>query len=188
DDEHRAGDRASERRGVEVGNAGSGYVERARLQRGDALADQRSTAIDESRGLGSVAKRAARDVVVIVLVGLAEVRGVGVRDRAVRAHPVQRGAGVETARERDADFLAGRQTLQDAGHGGFGAARRRKTPQFSPRYDQRKPSFSWCPEVTSRDCVFTRPSYSARTVYLPSGTLRSSIGPPSFRSITCLPL
>ena len=50
------------------------------------------------------------------LVRLPEVRGVGVRDRALRAHPVQRGAGVEAARERDADLLAGGESLQDVGH------------------------------------------------------------------------
>ena len=43
------------------------------------------------------------------LVGLAEVGGVGVGDRALLAHPRHRGRGVEPARERDADALADRQ-------------------------------------------------------------------------------
>ena len=37
------------------------------------------------------------DGVVVGLVGLAEIRRIGVRNRALRAHPVQRGAGVEPA-------------------------------------------------------------------------------------------
>ena len=116
DDEHRAGDGAPERRRVEVGRAGRRDVERARLQRRDALGDERRAAVDEARRFGAVLQRAARNLVVVGLVGLAEVRGVRVRDRALRAHPVQRGAGVETAGERDADLLADGKILQDVRH------------------------------------------------------------------------
>ena len=49
-----------------------------------------------------------RDVVVVGLVGLAEIGRVGVGNRPLGAHPVQRRAGVESARERDAHFLAKR--------------------------------------------------------------------------------
>ena len=83
DDEHRAGDRAPERRGVEVGHAGGGDVERAALQRGKPFGDQLRAAVDQPRLLGAVLQRLARDLVVVGLVGLAEVRGVGVRDRAL---------------------------------------------------------------------------------------------------------
>ena len=93
-------------------------VERAGLQRGDAFGDERGAAIDEPRVLRAVRARAARNVVVVGLVGLAEVRRVRVRDRALRAHPVQRRARVETAGERDADFLADGKILQDVRHEG----------------------------------------------------------------------
>jgi hypothetical protein len=60
----------------------------------------------EPRLLGAVRHRLARDLVVVGLVGLAEVGRVGVRDRALRSHPMKGGAGVQAAGECDADFLA----------------------------------------------------------------------------------
>ena len=93
-------------------------VERAGLQRGDPLGDERGAAIDEPRAFRAVGSRAARDLVVVRLVGLAEVRRVRVRNRALRAHPVQRRARVETAGKRDADFLADGKILQDVRHEG----------------------------------------------------------------------
>ena len=93
-------------------------VERAGLQRRDALGDERRAAVDEPRRLGAVRARAARNVVVVGLVGLAEVRRVRVRNRALRAHPVQRRARVEAAGERDADLLADGKVLQDVRHEG----------------------------------------------------------------------
>ena len=71
-----------------------------------------------SRAFSAPSASALRGIdLVVVLVGLAEVRGVGVRDRAVLAHPEQGGARVEPSRERDADSLADREALQDVGHG-----------------------------------------------------------------------
>ena len=113
DDQHRAGDGAAERRGVEVGGAAGGDVEGAALDGGDALGHELRPALDQPGLLGAVGHRLARDVVVVGLVGLAEVRGVGVGDRALRAHPVQRGAGVESARERDADLVADREVPEE---------------------------------------------------------------------------
>ena len=57
-----------------------------------------------------------RDLVVVGLVRLAEVRGVGVGDRALRTHPVKRGAGVEAAGKCDADLLARGNALQNVRH------------------------------------------------------------------------
>ena len=94
------------RRGVEVGDAGGGDVERAALQRREPLGHQLRPAVDQARLLGAVGQRLARDLVVVRLVGLAEVGGVGVGARALGAHPVQRRAGVEPAGERDADAFA----------------------------------------------------------------------------------
>ena len=126
DHEHRARNGAPQRRRVEVAEAPGGNVERPRLQCRDSLGDERRTAIDEARGFRAVGARTARNLVVVRLVRLAEVRGVRVRDRALRAHPVQRGARVETAGKRDADFLADRKILQDVRHvGTFRAVRNR---------------------------------------------------------------
>ena len=116
-DEHRPGDRSSERRRVEVQLARRRDVEGAGLQGGDALGDELRPALDQARPLGAVCQRLARDRLVVVLVGLAEVGGVGVGDCAVLAHPVQGGAGVEPAGERDADPLADGEMLEDVRHG-----------------------------------------------------------------------
>src|ERR1044072_668852 len=47
------------------------------------------------------------------LVVLADVGGVGARDRALGAHPCHRDRGVQPAREGDADALAGRKGGED---------------------------------------------------------------------------
>ena len=116
EDEHRAGNGAADRRGVEVGHAGGGDVEGAALQRGDALLDELRAAIDQPRLLGAIEQRLARDLVVVLLVRLSEVRRVGVGDGAFRAHPVKGGARVEAARKCDADFLACRYLLKNRCH------------------------------------------------------------------------
>ncbi len=73
-------------------------------------------AVDEAGLLGAVLERLARDLVVVGLVRLAEVGGVGVGDRALLLHPVERGGGVEAAGEGDADLLADGQRFEDYGH------------------------------------------------------------------------
>ena len=83
EDEHRAGDGAADRRGVEVGDAGGRDVERAALQRGEALGHELRAAVDQARLLGAVLQRLARNLVVVRLVRLTEVGGVGVRNRAL---------------------------------------------------------------------------------------------------------
>ena len=115
-DEHRAGHGAADRRRVEVGDAGRRDVERAALQRRDAFGDELRAAVDQARLLGAVLQRAAGNVVVVRFVGLAEVRRVRERDRALLAHPEERGARIEAAGERDADLLAGGKLLQDRRH------------------------------------------------------------------------
>ena len=115
--QHGAGDRAADRRRVEVGDAGGGDVERAGLERGDAFANQRAAAVDEARLFGAVLERLARNLVVVGFVGLTEVGGVGVRQRALLLHPVKRGAGVQPAGEGDADLLADGQGFENYGHG-----------------------------------------------------------------------
>jgi hypothetical protein len=90
-------------------------VEGAALDGGDAFGHQLRAAVDQAGDLGAVGLGLARDLVVVALVGLAEVGGVGAGDGALGAHPVHGGAGVQAAREGDADTLADGKGLQDGG-------------------------------------------------------------------------
>ncbi len=75
-------------------------------------------------------ERAARDLVVVLLVGLTEIGGVRVGNRALAAHPVQGRARVEAAGKRDADLLAGGNTLKNRRHV---VAKDIKFPEGAPR-------------------------------------------------------
>ena len=88
-------------------------VERAALQRDQALAHELGAAVDEAGLLGAVLLGPVGHARQVGLVGLAEVGGVGVGDRALLAHPRHRGRRVEPAGERDADALADGQRRQD---------------------------------------------------------------------------
>ena len=103
--QHGAGHGAAYRSGVEVGDTGSGDVEGASLERGDALAYQRAAAVDQAGLFGAVFQGRARDRVVVGFVGLAQVSCIGVRNGPLLPHPVQGGRGVEPAGESNADFL-----------------------------------------------------------------------------------
>ena len=116
--QHGAGDGPAERGGVEVGAAGRADVERAARQRGQALLDQFAAAVDGAGELGAVLHRASRHAGDVRLVVLADVGGVGARDRALGAHPGHGDRGVEAAGEGDADALADRQGGQDLAHVG----------------------------------------------------------------------
>ena len=127
-DEQRAGHGASERRRVEVAAPSGLDVERAALQRGQRFAHERSLAVDEHRILRAVAQRPGGHGLDVWLVVLPEVRGERVGHGTVLAHPRDRAAGVEAARERDADALADRERTQDRTAGG----RRRLGDAHSP--------------------------------------------------------
>ena len=114
--QHGAGHRAANGGGVEVGHARSRDVEGPALQRGNTLCGELAAAVDQTRFFGAVFHGFARNVVVIGFVGLAQIGRVGIRHRALVAHPVQRGAGVKAAGKGDADFLANRNILEDGGH------------------------------------------------------------------------
>ena len=116
-DQHRAGHGAPERRRVEIRDAGGRDVERARLDRRDPFRHQLLAAVDEARVRGAVLQRLARDRIVVGLVGLPEIGRVGVRDRTLLAHPVDRRAGVEAAGKCDADLPSDRELLEDRFHG-----------------------------------------------------------------------
>jgi len=114
--EHGAGDGTTQRRGVEVGHTRGADVEGAALKRGNAFVRQLGAAVDQARFFGAVLHGLARDLVVVRLVGLAEVGGVGVGDCALLLHPQQGGGGVEAAGEGDADFLLRGKVLKNGGH------------------------------------------------------------------------
>jgi hypothetical protein len=77
--------------------------------------------------LRAILQRATRNVVAVGLVGLTQIRGEGVGNRALLPHPVQRRASVDAVGRCDAHLLAGRKTLEDECH--FSAAGR---PVSSP--------------------------------------------------------
>ena len=81
-DQHRAGDGPADRRRVEVRHAGGRDVERAALQRRDPFGDELRAAVDQARLLRAVLQRPSRDVLVVGLVGLPEIGGICVGDRA----------------------------------------------------------------------------------------------------------
>ena len=70
------------------------------------LAHELGAAINQSRSLGAILQRAARDIIEIRLVILAKVRGVRERHATLVAHPRDRSRCVEPARERNSDALA----------------------------------------------------------------------------------
>ena len=114
--EQRAGHGAAEGRRVEVGACRrSGCGTRRTRGRRSPLRRGRSCS-RQPRDLGAVLERAAGDRVDVVLVGLAEVAGVGAGDRALVAHPRDGDGGVEAPGEGDADALADGQGLQDLRH------------------------------------------------------------------------
>ena len=80
-DQHGAGDRAAERRGVEVGARAGADVEGAARDRGQALLDQRAAAVDRAGDLGAVLDRPVGHAADVGLVVLPDVGGVGARDR-----------------------------------------------------------------------------------------------------------
>jgi hypothetical protein len=91
-------------------------MKRARLNRGDTLGDECRAAIDESRRLRAVGQSAPRNLVVIRLIRLPQIRGVGVGHGTFRAHPVQCSARVEAAGECNTNLLAYGEVLQDVRH------------------------------------------------------------------------
>ena len=115
-DEHGAGHGAPQRRRVEVRQARGRDVECAGLQRRHAFRHELLATVDQARLLGAVLQGAAGNLTVIGLVGLAEVRSIRERHRAVAAHPVEGGARIEAAGKRNTHLLAGGKGLDDGGH------------------------------------------------------------------------
>jgi hypothetical protein len=104
--QHRAGDRAAERGGVEVRAAARADVERAAGQGRQPLLDQREAAVDRAGELGAVLHGALRDAGDVGLVVLADVGGVRARHGALGAHPGDGDRRVEPSREGDTDAFA----------------------------------------------------------------------------------
>ena len=95
--QHGARHRAAQRRGVEVGHASRGDMERSGLQRRNALGGKLVAAVDQAGFFSAIFHRLARNFVVIRFVRLAQVGGVGVRNCALEFHPVQGSAGIQPA-------------------------------------------------------------------------------------------
>ena len=118
--------------------------------------DQLPPAVDEPRLFGAVLQRAARNLVVVLFVGLSQIRRVGVGNRPLASHPVKRCAGVEAAGKRDADLLAGWNTLKNRRHlaandingrGAWQIMRRRDGSRILARPLRRLPSLALSPPV-----------------------------------------
>ena len=114
--QQRPGDGPAQRRRVEVRLAGRRDVERPALQRHQALADQLGAAVDDAGRLGPVLPGPLGHALEVGLVGLTEVGGVGVGDRALVAHPGHRRRRVEATGEGDADPFTDGQRRQDFAH------------------------------------------------------------------------
>ena len=114
--QHRAGDCAPERGGVEVGDTPGRDVKGAALDCGNALVRQLAAAVDQTCFLRAVGHGLARNFFVVGLVGLAQVGGVGIGQGAFLLHPQKGCRCVEAAREGDAHFLPFGQVLQDGAH------------------------------------------------------------------------
>src|SRR4029077_18995554 len=84
---------------------------------GQALLDEGGAAVDEAGQLGAVLAGAGGDRFDLRLVVLAQVGGVGARDRPLLPHPGNGDRSVQTAREGDPDTLTNRQGRQNLRHG-----------------------------------------------------------------------
>ena len=115
-------------------------VERAALDRDDALAHHRLAAVDEPRLHRAVLRARCGGMSARVrLVGLREVGGVRVDLHALLGQPRDGAAGVEATRERDADAGAlRRERLVDAAHGPARSRNRRRVP--APRRPRDSPA------------------------------------------------
>ncbi|CDA03243.1 putative uncharacterized protein [Klebsiella variicola CAG:634] len=85
--QHGAGDRAAQRRGVEVGQPTGGVMESATLNRRDPFCDQLFAAVDQTGTFSAILFRAARNSIVVVFVRLTQVSGICIRHGAFFAHP-----------------------------------------------------------------------------------------------------
>gem|GEM_PF-6514897 len=88
----------------------------AALDGGNAFVRQLGAAVNQAGVLCAVFHRFFGNGVVVVFIGLAEVGGVGIRQRAFEFHPQEGGGGVEPAGKGDADFLVDGEGLQNGAH------------------------------------------------------------------------
>ena len=78
--------------------------------------NQRFAPVDQSRALRAVSCSLLRNIVVVGLVGLREIRRLRMRHRAFVPHQCERSRGVEATRKCDADLFADGEGRQDFGH------------------------------------------------------------------------
>ena len=91
-------------------------MKRTALQRDQALVNQRLAAIDQPRAFRAVRGGLLRNVVIIGLVRLREIRRVGIGNRAFVTHPGKGSRGVEATGKGDANLLADREREEDFAH------------------------------------------------------------------------
>ena len=91
-------------------------MERTALDGGDAFVRQLGAAINQAGVLCAVFHRFFGNGVVVVFIGLPQIGGVGVGQRAFEFHPQEGGGGVEPAGKGDADFLIDGEGLQNGAH------------------------------------------------------------------------
>ena len=108
-----AGHGAAKRRRIEIGGAARLDMKCAALDGGDTLGGELRPAIDQAGDLSAVLLGLARDVVVIALIGLTEMRGIRAGNGPLAAHPMHGGGRIQTTGEGDADALADGNILQD---------------------------------------------------------------------------
>ena len=187
-DQHGAGDRAAERRGVEVRAAAGADVEGAARHGGQALLDQLGAAVDGAGDLGAVLQGAVGDAVDVGLVVLADVGGVGARDGALGAHPGDRDGGVETSGEGDADALADGQGGENLAHGVgsfWSEWCRRRGPGSGRRGRRRRPGSRPMTSTVSSPAMVPRTSGNS---VLSNAEARNWAAPGGVRSTTRLAL
>src|SRR5262249_15748804 len=78
--------------------------------------DQFIAAVDQAGLFGPKFLSPARNVIVIRFVGLTQIRRIAVGNRLLLFHPADGGAGVEAAREGNADLFTDWYRLQNLGH------------------------------------------------------------------------
>ena len=108
-------------------------MESATLDGSNAFVCELCAAVDQARFGGAVFHGFAWDFVVVGFVGLAEVGGVGIGHGAFLLHPQQGSAGVQAARESDADFFTFWQVLQYGAHGDSELTRLSRSDKYSDK-------------------------------------------------------
>ncbi len=91
-------------------------MKRTALNSGNAFGNQLLAAVDQARVFRPILFCTAWNSLIVILIWLTQIRRVGIRNRALLAHPQQGCAGVEAAGESDANTLSNRKMLENRRH------------------------------------------------------------------------